>query len=244
MRSNIFQSAVCRTSVKYRPAPSLFYFPGLTQVHPFPNPSSFEWTRLITPELMSSIKNEFHALRASKVESDYIIGSSEHTLHQGQWLWYNYITKGNVQEKFAQQCPNTVNFLNSVPGLMAGIPFAYAFFSVLRPGSSIKAHHGPCNLRLRCHLPLIVPPEPKESDKKKYGLQCGLRVGSEVRPWREGQPLILDDTFEHEVWHNGGEAEGDRVVLLFDFWHPEIVVEEQLAIQEMFHKATTEAAPK
>ena len=38
-------------------------------------------------------------------------------------------------------------------------------------------------------------------------------------PARQGQCLVFDDSFEHEVSHNGQEA---RVVLMFNFWHPDI----------------------
>ena len=33
--------------------------------------------------------------------------------------------------------------------------------------------------------------------------------------------MIFDDSFEHEVWHEG--SEGERVVLLIRFWHPDIL---------------------
>ena len=36
------------------------------------------------------------------------------------------------------------------------------------------------------------------------------------------QVLIFDDSFEHEVWHEGG---GPRVVLIIDVWHPELDTE-------------------
>ena len=48
-----------------------------------------------------------------------------------------------------------------------------------------------------------------------------IRVGDEIREWRAGECLIFDDSFEHEVWHDG---EGDRIVLICDMWHPELDV--------------------
>ena len=47
--------------------------------------------------------------------------------------------------------------------------------------------------------------------------------------------LVVTDAFDHEVWHRG--KEGDRVVLLFDFWHPELVQGEREAIVGMFEDA-------
>lgn len=46
---------------------------------------------------------------------------------------------------------------------------------------------------------------------------------------------LLADAFDHEVWHNG--KKGDRVLLLFDVWHPDLVQGEREAITEMFKEA-------
>lgn len=43
------------------------------------------------------------------------------------------------------------------------------------------------------------------------------------------------DSYDHEVWHDGSKS--DRVLLLFDFWHPDLVSEEQDAITRMFQDA-------
>jgi len=80
-------------------------------------------------------------------------------------------------------------------------------FSLLRPGAHILPHHGFTNVRLICHLPLLVP------------AKCGMRVGNETRPWHEGKLTIFDDSMEHEAWNSSDEL---RVVLLFDIWRPEL----------------------
>jgi len=83
-----------------------------------------------------------------------------------------------------------------------------AFFSILSPDKHIPAHKGPFNGVLRYHLGLIVP-EPKE--------KCRIRVHDQMKTWDEGQSLIFDDTYEHEVWN---ETAGFRVVLFVDFVRP------------------------
>jgi aspartate beta-hydroxylase len=40
---------------------------------------------------------------------------------------------------------------------MSQTPFSFSFFSTLAGNSEISPHYGPCNLRIRCHFPLIVP---------------------------------------------------------------------------------------
>ncbi|KAE9050182.1 hypothetical protein PR003_g1936 [Phytophthora rubi] len=228
-RAALLRSALCLTTAKPRPSPTLFCFPGLDSA-PWHDTSKFEWVKHLEAN-RETIANEYLALKqqreslakTSETASDYKVYDKEHQLHQGQWDWLSYVTQGRRQADFAVQCPKTVEILESIPGFMAGLPFAYSFFSVLKPESSIKAHSAPCNIRLRCHFPLFVPEG------------CGIRVGDETRQWEEGKALVLDDAFDHEVWHNG--KKGDRVLLLFDVWHPDLVQGEREAITEMFKEA-------
>ena len=166
-------------------------------------------------------------------KSDY---SDEHKLHTGDWDWNSYIQKGSVMESFASSCPVTVSVLEGlshtpsgnddesgeqVSSLVKGMPFSYAFFSTLGPKSEIAAHYGPTNLRIRCHLPLVVP----------EGGNCGIEIGGETHVWEVGKPLFFDDCFLHRVWN---ESDEERVILLFDVWHPELEKEEIEAIKDMF----------
>ncbi len=218
--ATILQSGICRTKVRHRPAPSIFYFPGLT-TNPVFSPEQFP----VSLELQKSfdgILKEYNALRTCSVNSDYVT-NEEHKLHAGSWDWNSYMIKGKKDAEFALKCPFTTSLLESmrIPRLMSGTPFSFAFFSTLHKHTSIAAHHGPCNLRIRCHFPLIVP----EGD-------CGMQVGDEVVRWVPGQPVFFDDTYEHKgifkllifcsslytalsVWNN---TDGERVVLLFDLW--------------------------
>ena len=77
----------------------------------------------------------------------------------------------------------------------------------MRPGVHVWPHCGPTNCRVRCHLGLVTPPGPR------------IRVGNETRAWEQGRFIIFDDSFEHEVWHDG---ESVRLVLIIDVWHPEL----------------------
>ena len=203
--ATILQSAVCRTRVKHRPAPSLFFFPGLS-TQPVFDPSLFSWTKELESK-RDVILEEYKALRAKHPNSDY--GSKEeHKLHEGKWDWNSYILKGKRQTDFAIHCPKTVEFLESLdsPTLMRGTPFSFAFFSTLHPHSTIAPHYGPCNLRIRCHFPLIVPKSGK----------CGMQVGDKTVTWEEGKPVLFDDCYEHKVWN---ETDEERVLLLFDLWY-------------------------
>jgi beta-hydroxylase len=82
-----------------------------------------------------------------------------------------------------------------------------AFFSILAPGTHVPAHRGPYKGLLRCHLGLKVP-QPE---------LCRLRVHDQILHWQEGQCMVFDDTYEHEVWNDSHE---DRVVLFLDIMRP------------------------
>ena len=43
--------------------------------------------------------------------------------------------------------------------------------------------------------------------------------------------LIFDDTMEHEAWNDGPE---DRVVLIFDIWHPDLSEQEKRELTLLF----------
>ena len=185
--ATLVQSAICRTKVRHRPFPSLFYYPGLNTT---PIWKHEEFTT-ITKTLQTSytdILTEYETLRAMKKSSDY--GSDDQKLHTGQWDWFSYVSKGRRQSEFAIHCPKTVEILESFhkPSLMLGTPFSFAFFSTMHPQSTIKPHTSPCNLRVRCHFPLLLP---KEGD-------YGIRIADQIVRWEVGKPLFFDDAYEHE----------------------------------------------
>lgn len=57
-------------------------------------------------------------------------------------------------------------------------------FSALGGGAHLKPHCGSTNCRLTAHLPLIVP---------EGG--SSIRVGDEVRQYKEGELMIFDDSW-------------------------------------------------
>lgn len=219
--ATLIKSAICKTSVRPRPQPSLFVFPGLG-AKPVHDPRDFPQLAALEDNY-EAIKEEYLALRRAKLPSDFDTSKDEHRLHEGRWDWNSYVLKGVRQAQFAAMCPRTVEILESVPRFMTGTPFSFAFFSTLSAGATIAPHTAPCNIRLRVHFPLTVP----KGD-------CGLEVGGKRLTWEEGRCLVFDDAYEHQVWNNTDE---ERVVLLFDLWHPELHADEIAAITDMFNFA-------
>merc|ERR1712013_677576 len=93
--------------------------------------------------------------------------------------------------------------------LVTGMPSAFCTskWSVLGPNSHIGLHCSPTNARLRIHLGLKVPEG------------CGMRIGDKEVAWKEGEIMIFDDSFEHEVWNNGTE---ERTIFILDIYHPDL----------------------
>jgi len=120
----------------------------------------------------------------------------------GRWrsfFLYGYTYRVDAN---CERCPRTAALLAKVPGLNS------ALFSVLVPGTHIPAHTGVTKAILTCHLGIRVPHEAE---------RCRMRVADSSISWREGQAIVFDDTFEHEVLNDTDET---RVVLLIQFQRP------------------------
>ena len=77
-----------------------------------------------------------------------------------------------------------------------------------RGGKSIPVHEGPYRGYLRYHLGLVVPAEDPPS----------IRIKDQHYTWREGESILFDDSWEHEVINHCPE---DRVVLIVDIRRPD-----------------------
>ncbi|MFV0278575.1 MAG: aspartyl/asparaginyl beta-hydroxylase domain-containing protein, partial [Parahaliea sp.] len=218
------ESALGRRQVHYQ-QPTRYYFPGLPQRY-FYERGEFAWTQALESHTQA-IRQELLALMAREGQfSPYVeaniegprlndrsnVGNMDWSAH---YLW----REGRAIPENLERCPQTAAALALTPQPMVDGQTPMALFSRLAPGAVIPPHHGVLNTRLICHLPLIVP-EP-----------CGhLRVGNELRPWREGELLIFDDSMEHEAPTSGS---GDRVVLLFEIWRPELGEDERHWVSEL-----------
>jgi len=224
--ATLVRAGLLRTRAAHRPAPSLFVYPGLRS-QPWWAPGELpDGVRRSLDAMWASrdaLLREYDAISAA-AGSDYNLGAAEAKLHTGEWRWHSAVSKGVLQPSLGLVAPVTAGLLQTCPSLLTGVPFAYAFFSNLRGGARIAPHFGPCNLRLRVHLPLRVP--------SLDAAACGIRVGGETRAWSE--PLVFDDSYEHATWNETG---GDRVVLLLDLWHPELSAMEREAVCDMFDGA-------
>ena len=113
------------------------------------------------------------------------------------WGLLNLMLYSMWHKKNAMLCPKTSSLLKNMKSVKS------AYFSVLAPGKHIPPHKGPYKGIIRYQLALKVP---------KNG-ECKILVDNTPYFWKEGEGVLFDDTYTHEVINNSKEH---RVALLLD----------------------------
>lgn len=115
--------------------------------------------------------------------------------------WRTFIIKAydKWSESNATKVPKTTALLKQVPQVTT------AMFSILDGGKHIPPHMGFFKAVLRYHLGLVVPTD----------APCYIIVGGEKYAWKEGEDVLFDDTFIHEVWNKSASR---RAVLFCDVY--------------------------
>jgi aspartate beta-hydroxylase len=119
--------------------------------------------------------------------------------------WRMFIAKAYGLD-FAQNlaaCPTLARLLREHPDVLS------ASISYLAPGKRVPPHRGPFRGILRYYLVLSMPCRPDGSPA------AVLKVAGREHRLRDGESLLWDDTYEHEVWN---DSERVRIVLLLDVW--------------------------
>jgi Aspartyl/Asparaginyl beta-hydroxylase len=145
------------------------------------------------------------------------VGEADVLIPKEQWGTYSLKLGGRRIEEAIAKCPTTGMLLSELEGSLALAGGLH--FSVLGPKSGIPPHHDSTNIRITCHLGLVVPEG------------CGIKVGTTpAREWREGHCMFIDTTYKHEVWNHSRDP---RICLFVDVWHPEITEVERNVLSEL-----------
>ncbi|MGC4804948.1 aspartyl/asparaginyl beta-hydroxylase domain-containing protein [Micromonospora sp. DT233] len=129
----------------------------------------------------------FDPVRAAQVSEDWR-------------LYYAYMF-GKSNELARRDLPTLLAFAESTPNVVN------AMISVLEPGVALPAHQDPYFGFLRYHLGIRIPrvdPPHITLDGQQY-------------TWKEGEGVVLDVSFEHEVLNDTAEP---RVIVIVDFRRP------------------------
>lgn len=192
--------------------PRMSLYPGLT-TQPVHDPARFPAVQALEAAF-GDIRREITQLADAlfHAESEGLEGT------QG-WDVMMLYERGRKNEENCARCPTITRIIESHATVrtLAGLMYV----SKTNPGTHIKAHLGPTNVRLRCHLGIKVPAG-----------DCGLKVGGQALRWQEGRCIVFDDHLEHESWNFTGEP---RIVLIIDLWHPDLTPLE-IAFLEGLHR--------
>ncbi|TSE05284.1 aspartyl/asparaginyl beta-hydroxylase domain-containing protein [Mesorhizobium intechi] len=86
-----------------------------------------------------------------------------------------------------------------------------AAISFLAPRKHIPSHRGPFRGIMRFHLGLVIP---RQADGRPATI---MMIDHQERRITDGEGMLWDDTYPHEVMNNADEA---RIALLLDVWRP------------------------
>ena len=125
------------------------------------------------------------------------MNEQENLKDTGDWKQFELYARGS-KTKNCHMAPITCQLIKNFKAAST-CKRGQVKFSVLHPNTHVHSHCGPTNCRIRAHLGLKVPEN------------TFIRVANETRSWREGEWLIFDDSYEHEVWQNGTSL---RLVLI------------------------------
>jgi aspartate beta-hydroxylase len=183
-----------------------FTLPGL-EVHPFYELAGFPWTADARAQA-ATLSAELDRLAWQLVSHP----ETEVLVTLGYWHAFFLWRGGRERPDASRNAPTGRTVTGLAPG---GGRAGNSYYSVLGPGTEIKAHTGQFNARLRCHVGLRVPEG------------AWIDVAGERREWRVGECLVFSDALPHHVANEGREA---RSVFAIDFWHPDVTAVERSAL--------------
>jgi ornithine lipid ester-linked acyl 2-hydroxylase len=168
-----------------------------------PERASFPWLSRLE-DATASIRRELDAILAHRhlLPAFHEISPDQRSITSDDgWKTFFLYGFGKRSAANCARCPVTAATLAWIPGITT------AFFSILAPGKHVPRHRGIYKGLLRAHLGVKVP----KPDR------CRMEIDGNTVRWREGEAIVFDDTFQHEVWNDSDE---DRVVLLVDVLRP------------------------
>lgn len=171
---------------------------------PILNPPDFEWTGLLSEhweairdEALSIYQNIDSVPPLREVSPDH-----RGIVEDNSWRSFFLVGYGHRIEGNIARAPKTAELVLAIPNLNS------AFFSILAPGAVISPHRGVTKAFITAHLGLSVPTEREN---------CWMRVENQRVTWRNGEWIVFDDTYEHEVRNDTQEP---RVILLCQVARP------------------------
>jgi aspartate beta-hydroxylase len=174
--------------------------------HYFPRAGAFQ-------ERWQDIRKEAQAIRLENVPRFHEIMESQEEISANDgrdWRMFIMRAYGVDIEQNIERCPTIASLLENSPEVVSCV------LSFLAPGKHIPRHRGPFRGILRFHLILTMP---RGDDG---GPAAILEIDGNPYRLGDGDCLLWDDTFPHEVWNRSNEV---RAALLLDVWRRDMPID-------------------
>jgi aspartate beta-hydroxylase len=171
----------------------------LNAAHYFPRAQTFQ-------QRWQDIRKDAQAIRLENVPRFHeIMGAQEEISANDGRDWRMFILRayGTDIAQNIERCPAIASLLADSTEIISCV------LSFLAPGKHIPRHRGPFRGILRFHLMLTMP---RAADGSPA---CTLEIDGESYRLADGDCLLWDDTYPHEVWNRSDEV---RTALLLDVW--------------------------
>ena len=168
-------------------------------------------------ELSPIIQEELQANIQKNQQESIFKGDSNHMKLMGTgWKALRLQRYGQWNIENMLLFPKTIKILQELP-----IPLAIrgVMFAKQESNSFVQAHSDGRNFILTAHLGLDIP------------IGCSITVSNITKHWDNNKILIFDTSFVHET---ANKSDKDRYILILDFWHPELSIEERRALELIY----------
>ncbi len=124
-----------------------------------------------------------------------------HTFFRRGWTRFYLKWYGDPPASAEAWCPRSVALLKQAPQVHG------AMFAALPAGARLGRHRDPFAGSVRYHLGLVTSNDDR----------CWIEVDGVRRCWRDGQPMLFDETYVHEAYNGWDQT---RLVLFCDVERP------------------------
>jgi beta-hydroxylase len=189
--------------------PALLCFPyNVLHSSVFFTPRFWDY-KAVEPKLDLLLKNpkiQNEAKHAMQFTVPFSSHPHQRRIASGQpWSVFSFFSYGTINYENCSKCPTLSSLLLQIPSIKL------AMLSCMDGPTHIKKHCGYFKNILRAHITLYLEHPETESEKRF------IRVGDEEYHWKEGELVVFDDTYPHEVISS---VPGKRLILFLDVERP------------------------
>jgi tetratricopeptide (TPR) repeat protein len=188
--------------------PFLIDLPGVTK-SPYLDSPAATALQAAAPEIVAEIMAGLNPANDGVEQAPLHLGAG---IESPGWKAVHFWRAGEAVAETVERFPKTSALLRTMPLSQVNSVPAYAWLSILQPGTEIPTHFGASSAHVTLHLGIDVPDG-----------NCVLDVIGEERTWQSGEAFAFMDSFAHSSWNHGDRP---RVVLVTQAAHPDLTAAE------------------